>query len=127
MATIPEQIEIQLENDADTPPVKAIPTLVANILRNLITNAIEAMPNGGILALRTRAVGSMVMLEVSDTGMGISEHDQKKIFDLFFSTKRSSGFGLWSAKRYALENHGDLTVASAPGSGSTFTLTLPRA
>jgi GAF domain-containing protein len=127
VGAIPEEIDVQLETDAETPPVKVIPTLIANILRNLIANAIEAMPNGGILTMRTRAVGSLVMLEVSDTGTGITEHDQKKIFDLFFSTKRSSGFGLWSAKRYALENHGDLTVDSIPGSGSTFTLALPRA
>jgi GAF domain-containing protein len=123
---IPQEIELCLEIDSDTPDVTVIPGLGADILRNLITNAIEAMPNGGKLTLRTRVIGRMVALEVNDTGIGIAEDAQKKIFDLFFTTKRSSGFGLWSAKRYALENHGDLTVESTPGSGSTFTLTLPR-
>jgi GAF domain-containing protein len=123
---IPEEIELCLRIDSDAPHVKVHPDLGADILRNLITNAIEAMPNGGTLTLRTRVVGRMVALDVSDTGTGIAEDAQKKIFDLFFSTKRSSGFGLWSAKRYALENHGNLTVESIPESGSTFTLTLPR-
>ena len=123
---IPQEIELCLEIDSDAPHVTVIPGLGADILRNLITNAIEAMPNGGTLTLRTRVIGRMVALEVNDTGIGIAENAQKKIFDLFFTTKRSSGFGLWSAKRYALENHGDLIVESTPGSGSTFTLTLPR-
>jgi GAF domain-containing protein len=126
VSEIPKEIELCLEIDSDAPHVKVQPDQGADILRNLITNAIEAMPYGGILTLRTRVAGRMVALDVSDTGIGIPEDAQKKIFDLFVSTKRSSGFGLWSAKRYALENHGDLTVESVPEAGSTFTLTLPR-
>jgi signal transduction histidine kinase len=127
VSEIPKEIELCLEIDSDAPYVKVHPDLGTDILRNLITNAIEAMPNGGILTLRTRVIGRIVALDVSDTGIGITKDAQKKIFDLFFSTKRSSGFGLWSAKRYALENHGDLTVESIPEAGSTFTLALPRA
>ena len=127
VSEIPQAINLQTQFDLDAPPVQVIPSLGTDILRNLITNAIEAMPNGGTLTLRTRVVGRMVALDVSDTGIGIAEDAQKKIFDLFVSTKRSSGFGLWSAKRYAFENHGDLTVESIPEAGSTFTLILPRA
>lgn len=127
MPEIPKEIDLCWEIASDIPHVKVIPDQVADILRNLITNAIEAMPNGGTLTLRTRIVGRMIALDVRDTGIGIPEDAQKKIFDLFVSSKRSSGFGLWSAKRYALENHGDLTVESIVEEGSTFTLTLPHA
>jgi signal transduction histidine kinase len=62
---------------------------------------------------------------VTDNGPGISWANQRKIFKLFFSTKNSSGFGLWSALRYARANGGELTMKSEPGKGATFILTLP--
>jgi len=65
-------------------------------------------------------------LEVTDTGIGIPPQQQSKIFDLSFSTKGSSGFGLWSARTNALKNRGDLKVKSELGQGTTFTLFLPR-
>lgn len=75
----------------------------------------------------THNVDRSVALEVSDTGPGISEQQRSKIFELFYSTKNSSGFGLWSARRNAFKNHGDLEVMkSQPGQGATFRLLLPR-
>ena len=61
-----------------------------------------------------------------DNGVGIPPEHQSLIFSLFYSTKGSFGFGLWSARRYALANGGDLAVSSEPGR-TAFTLTLPRA
>lgn len=116
-----------VEVDNDVPDVRVIHNLVADILRNLITNAAQAMPGGGVIELRLRNAGSSVALEVSDTGVGISKDKLSQVFDLFFSTKRSSGFGLWSARRNALKNHGELTVKSTIGQGTTFTLLLPGA
>ena len=107
--------------------VRGIHSLVSDILRNLMANAIQAMPNGGSITLRSRNAGRYIALEVSDTGVGIAPERISQIFGLFFSTKGSSGFGLWSARRNALRNHGDLKVESKPGEGSTFTLLLPRA
>jgi signal transduction histidine kinase len=104
-----------------------IPSSVIDILRNLIENAINAMPKGGIITLRARNDGRCVALEVSDTGEGIPLHLQPEIFELFYSTKGSSGFGLWSARNNAYKNGGDLKVDSQPGHGATFTLLLPRA
>lgn len=125
---IAPNVSIRLvEVDNDVPDVRVIHNLVADILRNLITNAAQAMPGGGVIELRLRNAGSSVALEVSDTGVGISKDKLSQVFDLFFSTKRSSGFGLWSARRNALKNHGELTVKSTIGQGTTFTLLLPGA
>jgi signal transduction histidine kinase len=84
------------------------------------------MPGGGRITLGARNATRFVLLEVSDTGVGIPEEKQSKVFDLFFSSKGSSGFGLWSARRNALRNRGDLRIQSQPGLGTTFTLLLPK-
>jgi signal transduction histidine kinase len=84
------------------------------------------MPGGGKITLRARNTGRYVALEVTDTGVGIPPDKQSKIFDLFFSTKGSSGFGLWSARRNILKNHGEVKVESKPDQGTTFILLLPR-
>ncbi len=120
-------ISIGLEVDDDVANVQVFHNLVADILRNLIDNAIQALPDGGTITLRAYNEGRYTALQVSDTGIGIPQEKLSQIFDLFFSTKGSSGFGLWSARRNALKNHGDLKVESQPGQGTTFTLLLPRA
>jgi len=126
-ASVPSNIQICQEIDEDVAAVRVIHSLVADILRNLMTNAIDAMPEGGRITLRAHNTGHFVALEVIDTGVGIPQQNLSKIFDLFYSTKGSSGFGLWSARTNALRNHGDLTVNSQEGQGTTFTLLLPRA
>jgi GAF domain-containing protein len=124
--TLPPNIQIDLEIAEDVTPVSVFSSLVADILRNLVANAIQAMPDGGKITLRAYNAGRSVALEVSDTGVGIPQQKLSNIFDLFFSTKGSFGFGLWSARRNALRNHGDLKVESRPGQGTTFRLLLPR-
>src|ERR1700730_6698381 len=126
MVTLPSGIELFLKIDDDVAEVRAIRGLVIDILRNLLVNAIEAMPGGGRITLSARNATRFVLLEVSDTGAGIPEEKQSKVFDLFFSSKGSSGFGLWSARRNALRNRGDLRIQSQPGLGTTFTLLLPK-
>lgn len=124
--SLPSNVQIHLDIEDDVALVSAIPGLVADILRNLVDNALQAMPKGGTLTLRARNAGRSVALHVIDTGVGIPPEKLSKIFDLFFSTKHSSGFGLWSARHNALKNHGDLKVESKVGRGTTFTLLLPR-
>jgi GAF domain-containing protein len=121
---LPLQIELDIAEDVAA--MRVIPSSVIDILRNLIENAINAMPEGGIITLRARNEGRYVALEVIDSGSGIPQHLQSQIFELFFSTKASSGFGLWSARTNAYRNSGNLIVHSQPGQGSTFTLSLPR-
>jgi GAF domain-containing protein len=127
--SIPAMITVTCcsELDSDVARIWVVPLSISDILHNLITNAIEAMPDGGRLELWVYRQGGQVALEVRDTGIGIPEHLTDKIFGLFFSTKGSSGFGLWSARMNTLRNRGDLTVKSAPGQGATFTLLLPLA
>lgn len=125
--SLPPEIQICLDIDDDVSVVRAIHSLVVDILRNLITNAIDAMIEVGKVTLRAYNAGRFVALEVIDTGPGIPQESLSKIFDLFYSTKGSSGFGLWSARTDALRNQGDLTVKSQEGQGTTFTLLLPRA
>ena len=117
---------VQLEVAPDTGLISAVYGQVANILRNLVTNAVEAMPDGGRLTLRARDHGQHIEFQVEDTGVGISAERQSRIFDLFYSTKGSFGFGLWSARRNALANGGDLRVESQSGQGATFVLLLPK-
>jgi len=126
-AHLPANIVICVQIEDDAALIRGIHSLVADILRNLLANAIQAMPEGGTITLRGRNAGRYIALDVSDTGVGIAPERLSQIFGLFFSTKGSSGFGLWSARRNALRNHGDLKVESKLGEGTTFILLLPRA
>ncbi len=100
---------------------------VSAILHNLVKNAVEAMPNGGTINIRALDAGRYVKIQVADNGPGISRATQDKIWTLFYSTKESSGFGLWSARRYALAHRGDLKIEhSQLGQGATFALLLPK-
>ncbi len=119
-------ITLSVEVEPGIGRVRVIRRLVLDILYNLVNNAIDAMPAGGHILLRARNDGRSVVLEVADNGPGIPEPQKSKVFELFFSSKGSSGFGLWSARQNALRNHGVLDVRSEPGRGATFTLFLPR-
>jgi GAF domain-containing protein len=124
---LPANVEVRFEISNDVQAVTGIPGQVLDALRNLFFNAVEAMPEGGRIVLGARNAGEYVKLEITDAGPGIKHEQQARIFDLFYSTKGSSGFGLWSARRTALANGGDLTVISELGHGTTFILLLPRA
>jgi two-component system NtrC family sensor kinase len=94
----------------------------------LSTNAIDAMPDGGSLTLRTRNENGHVIIEVADTGGGIAPENLTKIFDPFFTTKEvGHGTGLGLAVCYGIvtEHGGRLDVQSTVGVGTTFTITLP--
>ena len=127
VAALPSNIQLSIEIDDDVPTVRITHTLVTDILRNLMINATAAMPEGGKITLKAHNAGRFVALEVIDTGVGIAQQSLSKVFDLFYSTKGSSGFGLWSARTNALRNQGDLEVSSQEGKGTTFTLLLPKA
>jgi signal transduction histidine kinase len=94
---------------------------------NLIFNAVDAMPAGGTLTLRTRAVSKAVLLEVSDTGTGMTEEVRQSCFEPFFTTKGQNGTGLGLAMVYGIAQHhsGSIEIASKEGKGTMFTLRLP--
>ncbi|MFP5213402.1 MAG: ATP-binding protein, partial [Acidobacteriota bacterium] len=99
------------------------------VMTNLIFNAIEAMPDGGVITLRNKTLDGQVVIEVADTGIGMSNDVVGKIFDPFYTTKGlgNSGLGLsvsWSLiERYG----GEIQVRSRPGKGTVFTIRLERA
>ena len=97
---------------------------------NLITNAIEAMPDGGTLRIAAGAVDSRrgIWLTVGDTGTGIAEEDLQRIFEPFYSTKldgKGVGLGLSMVYGIVREHGGSVTVDSRIGRGTTFRITLP--
>jgi PAS domain S-box-containing protein len=97
------------------------------VLTNLLLNAIEAMPKGGQITLRTHVEEGGVCVTVSDTGVGMTTEVRRRLFDPFFTTKGSRGTGLGLSVSQAIikGHHGTLTVDSEPDCGTTFVITLP--
>jgi signal transduction histidine kinase len=92
-------------------------------------NALQAMPHGGTLRFTTEAGrDGRAVLKVRDTGTGIPPEQLARIFDLYFTTKAGgSGIGLSMVFRTVQLHNGDIDVESTPGTGTTFTIALPRA
>jgi two-component system, NtrC family, sensor kinase len=122
-------VECEMRLDPDLPTVVAHPDAIQQVLANLVDNAIDAMPSGGTLSLRTRADADAVEVEVEDTGAGIAEADLPHIFEAFFTTKpgvRGVGLGLFVSEGIIRGHRGRLSVDSVVGRGSRFTVRLPR-
>jgi signal transduction histidine kinase len=101
---------------------------IQQIVVNLCSNALDAMPAGGRLAVRTRPERGRALIEVEDTGPGIPPELRKRIFEPFFTTKtrgRGTGLGLALAQQIAQRHGGDISVSSDPSKGSVFTVSLP--
>jgi len=120
-----QNIEPVLGLTEDLPLIKADPELIKQCLINLVKNALEAMPEGGILAVRTGMSQTQVILEVEDTGQGIAPEIRGKIFSPFFSTKgKGSGLGLAMIKKIMDDLGGAVELASVPGEGTRVALRL---
>lgn len=105
----------------------ADPRQLKQVLLNLIVNAQQAMPNGGVVTLRLHARGGHLVIEVADTGPGIPAELQERIFQPFFSTKREgTGLGLSICRRLVEQMGGTIDVQSPPGKGAVFSVRLPR-
>lgn len=115
-----------------TAPFTSDPERLAQVLSNLVSNALKFTPAGGKVNLRARLHENQLQIEVADTGMGISSEDQEHLFVPFYRVVQPSwktpglGLGLTISKSIIESLGGKITVASAPGQGSTFTLTLPN-
>jgi signal transduction histidine kinase len=113
----------------DTPELECDMAQINQVVLNLVKNAVDAMPqNRGELRLRTRSAGDRVVLEVVDNGGGIPAEVLPRIWDPFFTTKPEgvgTGLGLSTCKKIVQAHGGSITVASVPGAGTTFAITLP--
>ena len=120
-------IQCRLELAPSLEPIAADPELLHRTLSNLILNAIDAMPHGGTLTLRTRQEGDRTYVAVSDTGRGLTEEERDRLFTPYFTTKQhGTGLGLAFVQSVVSDHGGKITVQSQSGDGTTFSIELPR-
>lgn len=124
--TIPDNVRVELAIDEGLPPAIGDHSQLQIVFRNLIRNAIDAMPQGGTVTVCARADEEGMSISVSDTGGGISPENMARVMEPLFTTKaRGIGLGLAMARAIVEKHLGRLTVASPPGLGATFTVQLP--
>lgn len=121
-------IEISPHLAANLPPINIDVGLFRQVLANLSRNAQQAMPRGGVLELQTYRRDDRVMLDIIDTGEGMSHETQAKMFDAFYSTKPDgSGLGLPTVRKIVEAHGGAIHCDSEPGRGTRFSISLPAA
>jgi PAS domain S-box-containing protein len=121
------QVAVKRELAEQELPVLGSAGQLEQVLVNLVVNAQEAMPRGGQLVVRTALCENVVQLEVSDTGLGMSEEELSTLFEPFYSGKggRGLGLGLWISHNIIDAHGGQIEVESQVGRGTTFTISLP--
>jgi PAS domain S-box-containing protein len=122
----PENISLDMRLGEGLEDVSLDPELMRRVLDNLVRNGFEAMPDGVKLTVSARRVVEEVVMEVGDTGVGISEEASKHIFEPLFTTKKGGlGLGLYFVKMVVEGHGGKVDFVSKPGEGTTFTIRLP--
>ena len=111
---------------SDLPEVSIDPFRIRRVIDNLVKNAIEAMPMGGTLTIKTNLVGEFAEVCVADTGVGLSENEKINLFKPFYTTKKSgTGLGLIICKQAVAMHRGEILIESKQGFGTIFTVRLP--
>lgn len=126
---IGENIEIRSALDPRLGHVRVDPAQLEQVILNLAVNARDAMPGGGILTIETTNDGPDVRLSIRDTGRGMDDSVQRRLFEPYFTTKtdgRGNGLGLALVYGTVKQSGGSIDVESAPGQGSTFHIRFPR-
>jgi signal transduction histidine kinase len=120
------KIDCDLQLDPGLPPVKVDPELLHRAISNLILNAIEAMPQGGRLAVRTRAEGGQAKIEIADSGPGLTPEESARMFTPYYTSKaHGTGLGLAIVQSVVSDHRGRIRVQSNPDQGTTFVIELP--
>jgi signal transduction histidine kinase len=126
--------EIELEVGLEPTSISADQALLDQVWVNLLHNAVKFTPAGGTIAVRLHREGANAIVSVTDSGIGISAEDRERVFERFFKADRArnreaggSGLGLALVKKIVSLHGGSVTVASTPGQGTTFTVSLPEA
>ncbi|MCX6627579.1 MAG: ATP-binding protein, partial [Candidatus Solibacter sp.] len=130
---IGEAIELVVRLDPEAWTIRADRGQIHQVLMNLVLNAREAMPGGGVLTIETgnasQAAGDFLHLCVGDTGVGMDDNTRQRLFEPFFTTKsvsKGTGLGLATVFGVVTQAGGHLAVASEPDHGSVFSLYFPR-
>ena len=111
----------------DLPEIDADPDLLHKAFQNLVLNAMDAMPAGGTLTLRTTALEDALRIEVSDTGKGLTPEECSRLFTPYYTTKQQgTGLGLAIVQSVVSDHHGTISVSSEEGHGTTFRIELPK-
>ena len=122
----PAAVQLEVEEVAGALELEGDRGQLEQVLANLAVNAVDAMPDGGVLTVRTGRDGALARLEVMDTGVGIPEEVRRRLFEPFFTTKQGgTGLGLSVTHRIVTGLGGRIEVASEVGRGSTFRVLLP--
>jgi PAS domain S-box-containing protein len=123
---LPDSIDVSTQIDTDLPPVWVNPQQIEQVLTNLVTNACQAMLDGGELTISATTQEDEVAISVRDTGCGISLENLTKLFEPLFTTKaKGFGLGLAVSRNLLQTNGGHIEVESKEGEGTIFTVTLP--
>jgi signal transduction histidine kinase len=108
-------------------PIAADSELLHRAISNLVLNALDAMPQGGTLTLRTLRDAQRVAIEVSDTGVGLTAEECERLFTPYYTSKQQgTGLGLAIVQSVVSDHGGTVSVNSQPGRGTTFRIELPR-
>jgi two-component system nitrogen regulation sensor histidine kinase NtrY len=109
------------------PEIDADPVLLHRAFQNLVLNALDVMPTGGTITLRTAERGANVLIEISDSGEGLTPEECERLFTPYYTTKQQgTGLGLAIVQSIISDHHGTISVSSEEGHGTTFRIELPR-
>jgi two-component system, NtrC family, nitrogen regulation sensor histidine kinase NtrY len=121
------QIIVRTELDPELPTISADSDMLHRALSNLVLNAIDALPQGGTIAIQTRLGGDDVELSVSDTGSGLTQEECARLFTPYYTTKQhGTGLGLAIVQSVVSDHGGKISVESTKEKGTTFRIELPR-
>jgi nitrogen fixation/metabolism regulation signal transduction histidine kinase len=124
-AANPVLLETRLDDESGE--IEADEELLYRVISNLVLNAVDAMPEGGTISMSTRAEKEDVVIEIRDTGVGMTPEESARLFTPYYTTKQhGTGLGLAIAQSVVSDHGGTIMVESEPGHGSAFILHLPR-